>query len=276
MPRYSVQTGAVIAWGILCVGLSAFGAPAQAATHRRHSARGVYAPRRAATPPDSYLEYKVYSVDQLISQVSSNPTVRARFARHFRIPESRVVSYMRANLVESYIPSTKRYTVYCVHHSGTFYPVKQTFQRGTKVFALRNGEPVMKWVCGNPLSHLLPSVETRVIVKRPPGITKVARSIEETPADTMDVLIPSEVTSPVFQPLVPVPVSAVSSAVAGHGTSLFYLTPLALFGLHGHHHHTPTPTPAVPEPGTLLYLSAGIPLAGLMLRRRRKNIANPA
>jgi hypothetical protein len=132
----------------------------------------------------------------------------------------------------------------------------------------------MKWVCGNPLSRFLPSVEVRTIAKRPPAVTKVSRSIEETPADTMDVLIPSEVTSPAFQPLVPIPASAVSSAVAGHGTSLFYLAPLALFGLNTGHHHTPSVITVVPESGTLLYLSAGIPLAGLMLRRRRRNIDN--
>lgn len=235
--------------------------------------------RPRVTPPDSYLQYKVYSVDQLIAQVSQNPVVRQRFARHFQIPESRVVSYMRANLVESYIPKTGHYTVYCVHRSGTFYPVKQTFRQGTKVFALRNGEPVMKWVCGNPLSRFLPAVQVKT-ASRPPKVL-VAPSIQElTPADTVSVLVPSDVAAPVYQPLVPVSVAAASAPIfsAGGGVAgrslLPLLLPVALVGVNAGHSggnsNTAVPVPAVPEASSLAYVAAVLPLMLLAGRRLRR------
>lgn len=248
--------------------------PAAAASHHSTSTH------RRPTPKDSYLQYKVYSVEQLIQQVSSNPAVRARFARHFQIPEDRVVSYMRANLVESYVPRTGRYTVYCVHRSGKFYPVKQTFRRGTKVFALRNGEPVMKWVCGNPLSKFLPDVQVKNITQQP--ITKVSPAIEELlPAEQTNILVPSDIAAPVYQPAIPA--SLVSSSapvlVRAGGTSLLpFLLPAAFIGLTGGRGggNTPTPpipVPTVPEASPLVLLSAGLPLVLWGAAKRKKSQA---
>jgi hypothetical protein len=219
------------------------------------------------------LEYKVYSVDQLIRQVATNPVVRKRFARHFQIPESRVVSYMRANLVESYIPKTGRYTVYCVHRSGKFYPVHQTFHRGTKVFALRNGDPVMKWVCGNPLSHFLPSVH--VVVSEappaPPAKTKVAAYHDQLPADTVETLLPSEVNTPAYQPMVPVHLASASTAVFSHGSAnlLPLLLPVALIGVHSGGGSNGVPVAAVPEAAPLAMIAAGLPFLLIGMKRRK-------
>ena len=269
--RHKLSTLRVLLPALVIAGSAASLAPAQAATHQgtRHHSRTV------RTPRDSYLQYKVYSVEQLIQQVSDNPAVRSRFARHFQIPEARVVSYMRANLVESYVPKTGRYTVYCVRPSGTFYPVKQTFRQGTKVFALRNGEPVMKWVCGNPLSKLLPEVQVRTIPSKPRVALKP--SIEElTPAEQANILVPSEVATPVYQPLVPVALASASAPLlvrAGGRSLLPFLLPVALIGVTtgGGGGHTPNIpiTPAVPEGATLVYLAAGIPVVLAMARRRR-------
>lgn len=269
--RHKHQTLRALLPALVFAGCAASLAPVQASVHhalRHHS--GL-----ARTPRDSYLQYKVYSVEQLIQQVSDNPAVRSRFARHFQIPEARVVSYMRANLVESYVPKTGRYTVYCVRPSGRFYPVKQTFRQGTKVFALRNGEPVMKWVCGNPLSKLLPEVQVRNIPNKPRVAVKP--SIQElTPAEQANILVPSEVATPVYQPLVPVSIASASAPLlvrAGGRSLLPFLLPVALIGVTsgGGGGHTPNIpiTPAVPEAGTLAYLAAGAPVV-LALARRRK------
>ncbi len=233
-----------------------------------------------ATPRDSYLQYKVYSVEQLIQQVSDNPAVRQRFARHFQIPESRVVSYMRANLVESYVPRTGRYTVYCVHRSGKFYPVKQTFRRGTKVFALRNGEPVMKWVCGNPLSKFLPDVQVKNLTKQP--VQKVSPSIEELlPAEQVNILVPSDIPAPIYQPAIPASLVSASAPVLanGGGSSLLpFLLPAALIGIRGGHGSSNTPPivipvgPSVPETSTLALLAAGLPLVLAAAVKRKKTI----
>lgn len=260
--------------GLASVSLAACISPALAA-HHAASGRTLGA-HRATTPRDSYLQYKVYSVEQLIQQVSDNPAVRQRFARHFQIPESRVVSYMRANLVESYVPRTGRYTVYCVHRSGKFYPVKQTFRRGTKVFALRNGEPVMKWVCGNPLSKFLPDVQVKNLTEMP--VTKVSPSLEELlPAEQTNILVPSDIPAPVYQPAVPLSLVSASSPVlagGGGGSLLPLLLPVALIGLHGgHSNNQPLPIPlgpTVPEASPLSLLAAGLPLAAAVVAARRK------
>jgi len=231
-------------------------------------------PRHLSVPPDSYLQYRVYTVDQLIQQVQDNPTVRRRFARHFQIPEDRVVSYMRANLVESYIPETRRYTVYCVSRSGKFYPIRQTFHKGTKVFALRNGQPVLKWLCGNPLSRFLPAVQVKNITK---PRSRVARSIETlvTPAENQDVLVPNE-EAPVFLPAVPLALGPASSALlsgTGSGFSPLFLLPAAFLlsnnggGGGGTIPHIPL---AVPEPAAPVYVLAALPALALVVARRRR------
>jgi len=266
--------------GLVGVTLATVVVPALAAHHRTgsgHPARGHH----GVPPRDSYLQYKVYSVEQLIQQVSDNAAVRQRFARHFQIPESRVVSYMRANLVESYVPRTGRYTVYCMHPSGKFYPVKQTFRRGTKVFALRNGEPVMKWVCGNPLSKFLPDVQVKNLTKQP--VLKVSPSIEELlPAEQANILVPSDIPAPIYQPAVPASLVSASAPllVHGGGSSLLpFLLPAALIGIHGGHSNSNTPPivvpigPSVPETSTFVLLTAGLPLALAAAVKRKKTIS---
>lgn len=263
---YNRLLARVLVPAVACGGFLAFALPSLAA-HRVH---------RVSPPRDSYLQYKVYSVEQLIQQVSENEAVRQRFARHFQIPESRVVSYMRANLVESYVPKTGHYTVYCMRRSGKFYPVKQTFRRGTKVFALRNGEPVMKWVCGNPLSKFLPEVQVRNIPVKPR--VKVSPIIQElSPAETANVLVPSEIATRVYQPAIPFNLAAASAPVllkSGGNSLLPFLLPVALIGVSGGGSGgtppVPVPGPAVPEAGTLALLGAGLPLVFAARRRQMR------
>lgn len=230
--------------------------------------------RRLKPPPESYLAYRVYTVDQLIQQVRDNPVVRQRYARHFQIPEDRVVSYMRANLVESYIPVTRRYTVYCVSRSGKFFPIKQVFRKGTKVFALRNGQPVLKWLCGNPLSRFLPAVMTKTYSKPK---TKVSPYIT-TLTENTDVLVPNEAPATAFLPAVPLGLGSVSSALLSGGAgsggfpALFLLPAALLFSNSGGGGGTVVahlPPPAVPEPAVPAYVLAALPaIVGGAMRRR--------
>ena len=115
---------------------------------------------------------------------------------------------------------------------------------------------------------------TTVTTKLPP-VTKVSRSIQElTPADTMDVLVPSEVTSPVFQPLVPIPAAAVSSAALGSGGLVLAAIPAAaaLLGIHtGGSTYAAADCPRCRSRDALLYLAAGLPPVGLLVRRRKGN-----
>jgi hypothetical protein len=241
-----------------------------------HSATTV---RRYAPPPESYLKYSVYSVSQLIQELKENPSVRERYARHFQIPEDQVVRYMQDNLVESWVPQTRTYTVYCVSPSGKFFPIKQRFRKGTKVFALRNGEPVLKWICGNPLSRTLPVVLTKNIVKKP--VTKVSPYLQElTPSEDENVLVPNEALAPVYQPLIPLTAGGASLPFLASGGSggfpALFLLPAALLFSHGGGGGGGTttavipPPPAVPEPGAPTMVLAALPVALLIAARRRR------
>jgi hypothetical protein len=191
------------------------------------------------TPLDSFLPYKVYSVGQLIKEVQNSPTIQIHYARTFHVPQDRVVQYMRDNVVESYIQETGKYTVYCVRPDGLVYPTVQHFSKGTKVFALRNGQPIMKWACGNPLMNFLPAVHEvlKPVVK---VITKVSPSVETlVPAEAAQEEVPVEEVAPVYQPQVPVmasPMAVTAPIGAASHLSPFLLLPIALlptFGGHG-------------------------------------------
>ena len=249
-------------------GLSGVTAAPQMTPHA-HQAMTHTAHRRVPTPPDSYLQYKVYTVDQLIQQVADNPAVRRRFARHFQLPENRVVEYMRTNLVESYIPKTGRYTVYCARRSGKFYPVRQTFHRGTRVFALRNGEPVMKWVCGNPLTKFASTV-TDVVASRPATKLKPSIVAEFIPSDLENEVVPTEAAQVQVSPSLQSLVSPVSSAVGNRSSNLAYgfLPALGLLGLNTGGSKSNIVTPEVPEATPLVYLAIGVPIFFLGVRRR--------
>jgi hypothetical protein len=192
----------------------------------------IAAPRHP-TPPASYLRYKVYTVDQLVQQVKSDPWVRSAYARTFHVPADRVVEYMRRNVVESYIPVTKTYTVYCVSNSGRIFAITQVFKAGTKVFALRNGQPVIKWVCGNPLMAHLPTVQTRTVKLPPKVITKISPSVETLiPNQPPVMLIPSE--SVAMLPSAPVITSSASgiTTIVGPGGFPLWLPLLPLAFAH--------------------------------------------
>lgn len=69
------------------------------------------------TPPDSFLKTKVYSVSQLIDQISSDPQIRNNYARQFHIAPDKLIAYLKQNIVESYITKTGYYTCYCVRRT---------------------------------------------------------------------------------------------------------------------------------------------------------------
>jgi hypothetical protein len=251
------------------------------------SAGPGFAAARQRTPLDSYLTYKVYSISQLIQQVESSPTIRLHYAKTFHVSGNKVVPYLRNNVVESYIQETGKYTVYCVRPNGLIYPTVQHFQRGTKVFALRNGQPVMKWLCGNPLMSFLPAVHEVVkpVVK---VITKVSPSVETlVPTQPTQEEVPVEEVMPVYQPKVPVMASPIAVTAPFSTSSHFSpisLLPIALlptFGGHGHGGKPPVgggasgtggggggggrPPGVVPEAGSGVAVALGCLLLGIAI-----------
>jgi hypothetical protein len=115
------------------------------------------------TPKDSFLSLQVTSVDGLIHEISTSPKIRARYARLYKLPSLKVLDYMRKNLVLSKLAHKYVDAVYCVTPTGVIFTAQETLNAGDKVFALRNGVPVLRWVCGNPLTDSLPQ-DSRVTV----------------------------------------------------------------------------------------------------------------
>jgi len=141
-------------------------------------------------PADSFLKTRVETVNQLISQIQSSSVVQKRFSQVFKVPSSTLVSYIRKNVVESYVPATKTYRVWCVSRTGRLFQISSRLTAGTRVFALRNGTPIMKWACGNPLMSKLPATPAKPTVsgKTPgPPIATVTSTTEVIPTEVASV-----------------------------------------------------------------------------------------
>ena len=258
-----------------------------------------------AVPPQSFLATRVQTVNQMIAQIQANPAVRARYCKLFHVSSAQLVPYMRKNVVESYVPATKTYSVWCANKQGHLYTVNQKFQAGTRVFALRNGTPVMKWACGNPLVSALPMppaapntiakaptvpfervapmTETIASEITPPApVESVVTTPSETPtvvpsamvAGSSEIIVPNA-SAKGFIPWIPIAGAAalVSTSLGGSSNSS---TPVT-FGTGGGGTvinngggGTGGPSGIVPEPAPLVALLIGLlPIAMLAVYARR-------
>lgn len=251
--------------------------PAQAAIRHhayRHPAyRHPVTARSFSAPPDSYLQRPVYSVNDLVQEVRANPQVRQRYAHHFlHISPDQLAHWMQNNLVESWVPTTKTYSVYCVSPSGKYFRVRQKFTKGTKVFALKDGTPLLKWICGNPLFEYEGQkvASNLVTTKTSPTVNELAEAMQEN-------LLPLAMAE---QPLIfsgSGPATIVTGpSLQGLGAAAAALPLLGLFsnsgGGGGVPHTPPLPLvgPAVPEPAAPLLLLAGLPALAMIAVRRRE------
>lgn len=222
------------------------------------------AARPARAPRFAYLPYNSPSLAGVIQQVQNSPKLQQRYAKHFGIPPAQVVKHFRYHLMESYIPQTKVYDVWCVKPDGTRFVVKQRFVKGTRVLALRNGQPVMKWACGNPLSRKLPEIKEKVV-----RVSKVLPKAEDTPP-VVRVDIPFEPLRelPAVPPRCTVPASGMSFSLEqpappppGHARR-YFVPPIIPRG--GGDDDEPPP---IPEPATTALLAGA---AGVLLLRRKR------
>jgi hypothetical protein len=165
-------------------------------------------------PPDSFLRFRVDTVQQMINQIKADPAVRHRYSQLFNVPSSKLVAYIQKNVVESYVPATKTYRVWCVAKNGKLFAINARFVAGTRVFALRNGTPVMKWACGNPVISALPAPP-----ETPLKVAKAPTSPTEKVANYTDV-IPTEMVAPA-------PVETVATATASDVESVVPQTMVA-------------------------------------------------
>jgi hypothetical protein len=223
------------------------------------------ATRPTRAPRYAYLPYNSPSLAGVIKQVQNSPKLQQRYAKHFGIPASQVVRHFRYHLMESYIPQTKVYDVWCVKPDGTRFVVKQRFVKGTRVLALRNGQPVMKWACGNPLSRKFPEIKEKVV-----RVGKTLPNVEDTPV-TVRVDVP-------FEPLRELPAVPPDYSVPSSGMSFSVQEPSLPPPTHARRFFVPPiippgggdddEPPVIPEPATLVLLAAGGAAGALLCRRR--------
>jgi hypothetical protein len=245
----------------------------------------LYRPAAAASRRsvhDAFLHVAVGSVPQLARRAETDAAFRARLARHFGVSEDSLAPYIRANLVVSRLPAARVMTTYGVTSGGRIYPVRQRLRRGTRVFATRQGDPVLKFACANPLATRLPHPRVRVKPLRMPTFPPPAPVLpppDVVPAESVMVatlptgtLAPPELAPPsLIGPIATVPLVPVITTVSrpflwwlpvGVGASLVSIG-------SGGGGITPPPR-GVPEASSGWLLLLGVPAAAGAARTHRR------
>jgi hypothetical protein len=241
----------------------------------------------------------------LMQLLRSDPTFRSRIAKHFKVADRDIVTWVDKNLNMFKLKQDMKTMVYGVRKGGQVFKVSQTIPKGTKVFGLPDGYVVMKEVCGNPVAAYLPPLPTLVepdlagakapriaaapIITLPAGVapnapTKVPGPLSSAVLDTttnelFNVSAPSPFTPPPPTPPAPPPVSHLPTPNSPPGTHFPPVTPPFLPSTPGgptdpglsfspEHPNVPE-VPEVPEsPAWILVLAGAAPLV-VFLRRRR-------
>ena len=272
----------------------AFFLPLLALAAASPAAAAPLAAPRLSVPAESFLNYHAANVRELSDEVSVDPAVRARLAKHFHVTQTQMVTYIHHNLVLRHLQKTGTYRVACVRRDGSEYWIQSRLPAGTPIFASRaTGQPILKLACGNPMiSALPPTVFPRKSVVAPklaaPPVTLADADINTPPVLTAidgtqsELVAPDELSAP--------PVVRVSPSLQflGGSSGLGSLFPallgagaaVAVLGHSGSSSSSslplvpPTPAiPAVPEASTVT--SFGLLLVGgsLLLILRRKTAA---
>jgi hypothetical protein len=154
--------------------------------------------------PDAFLPAPAQGLSSLLTQVQSDPTVRRRYAAYFHVPESRIAAYLRANLVVRRLSQASRYTVYFVRPNGLIYPTMLTVPKGSAVFALKDGPPVMTCQGGNPLVRYQTAQEIHIVRANPTQtVVKVSPSEQEQiiiPNQVQETVVSTVEQTPIYQP----------------------------------------------------------------------------
>lgn len=145
-------------------------------------------PGSVALPPDSFINQHVASMSQMSQQVTLDPVVRRRLARHFHTSGPAVVRYIQNNLILKKTTTAQRYQVYCISSTGREYTINSRLPIGTPVFVMRStGKPILKLACGNPMVAELPPVKTKIGPYTSPELASLPKPVPTA--------IPSELAS---------------------------------------------------------------------------------
>lgn len=216
--------------------------------------------------PGSFLAAKVDSVDALVKQVTSNPSVAKRYANHYGVSPDKVAAYFRANLKVVTLQKPLKTTVYFVgQKSGKIRSKTKIIPAGSKIFVGPNNTPLVDMKCGNPLHrNFVPPPPAPIKTSEKPHVEEYRPTQEAfvPPAPPVQHVPPAvhQEAPPVAPHVSPLPVVAPALPLAAK------LAAPALLAVGSVHKSGGS---AVPEPGAVLAaLSILIP-AGVIFRRRK-------
>jgi hypothetical protein len=240
----------------------------------------AFAPQRVQPGRDRFNNNPPLTNEDLVETLKTNKTFRTNLAKHFGVAEERVIEFVQDALIPQTLAQDTRVMNYGVTKSGLIYSKNTKLKKGTRVWATRDGKPILKWDCSNPLLPKIPVLRER------PKATQVSRAVDagvlapqgsllapagleapvgitlamDTPGDPLGPPLDPPVTiiTPPSPPTTRVPVNIARTGIP--------LIPLAgVVGLVVRSSSTPN---TIPEPGTLALLALGS--AGLLALRRRK------
>ncbi|GIV20356.1 MAG: hypothetical protein KatS3mg023_2107 [Armatimonadota bacterium] len=237
-------------------------------------------------PRGSFLTQPAYSAAQLATQVRTNPTVAARYSRHFGISASEFAQYAQSQLGMRPLPRGGRFRVFFILPGGDIESRVRYLRQGTPVFLhLRSGQPVLLGTCGNPLTEAIPGYTPprQVTVAPPrvpqppvtppqeppllePPVSTAAHEIPEAPVfpPTEEVMLSHWQADPITTPLEPT-----SPAVSARRPNWIPLLLLALPGIMESEGKPAKPPAVIPEPASVASLATAVALLITWERRRR-------
>lgn len=107
----------------------------------------------AQTRPErnSFLNKRITTKAQLMSQVRNDPLVADRFMRHFGMTREELITYMDS-LRLGRLRRSGTYSVYSVPEGGMLKVHDEKLKQGEPVFEDESGNPILLVKCGNPLT----------------------------------------------------------------------------------------------------------------------------
>ena len=121
------------------------------------------AEQRRPARPGSFVRYPVFSVSDLVRQVTESPAVAKRYASHFGISPDKLARYFRENLKVVTLTAPVKVRTYFVAKNGRILSKQRVLAAGRQVFSTLSGEMLIETDCGNPVTSKLPPVKTKVL-----------------------------------------------------------------------------------------------------------------
>lgn len=222
-----------------------------------------------AMPQNSYLLNTVDSIPEMITQIKKNPVVSDRYERHFHMTQAEVIEYIR----DLHLTKTNSDAIFSVYNvpakTGELRSKLLHLKKGTKIWVNAAGQPILQWICGNPMTrgpqHVAVTDEySATVAGTDTGLTAMAEPMPtaDVPVYAMNATptVPTPEPEEIISVIDQVPVTRKSNWAAA-----LLLLPLGFIATHHDNNHDCEP---VPEPTSILIMGVGVTA---MVARRRKN-----